>query len=220
MGNSVTYPDGTTLVSSALTVQQIGVVLQPISLGMLGLPIAADSSNVRLEWPTQGQPFVTSPTVDVCFLRCVTKDDPYDKIRDRFSWGPNGWGDGQFGREPFGGTLSGNPALTEQWTYTRVWQIHWCFYGPNSTDNARALRSGLFQDYFTNLLATSQLFPMCDFPQPVRAPELIDAQWWDRSDFECEMYEFITETIQRQTVVSVEVIVQNPAGVVADITIT
>lgn len=214
MGTTVTYPDGTQLVSTALSVDDIDTILQQVTLGMWGKAnpngtIPADSDLVRIGWPKQGQPFVDSPDIDVCFLRCTTKDDAYDKIRDKFSWGPNGWGDAQFGKQPYGGTLSGDPALTEQWTYTRVWEIHWCFYGPNAVDNTRLIRSGLYQDYFTDLLSIqANLFPMSEFEEAHRVPELIDGQWWERSDFKCEMYEFVSETINRQTIVEIPLIVQ------------
>lgn len=200
MGASRTYPDGSTLVSSALTIAQINAILQPLTQGMLGQTVDPASSLVRIEWPTQGAPF-QDVADDVCYLRCTPKDDPYNRIRDRFN------------------LVDDASHLTERWNYTRAWAIHWTFYGPNSTDNARALRSALYQDYFTGQLELSQLFPVSDFPEPVRAPELIDAQWFERADFEAEFYEFVTETIARQTVLSVETIVNNDAGVVADFTV-
>ena len=201
MGMPVTYPDGTTLTSSALTIAQIGAILQPLTLGMLGLPVIPTSSLVRLQWPTQGAPF-SDIGDDVCYLACVPKDDPYDRIRDRTN------------------ESAADPNLEEVWNYTRAWSIRWVFYGPNSTDYARALRSALYQDYFTDLLSLSNLFPVSDFPETVRAPELLDGQWIERVDFAAEMYEAITETILRQTVVSVENIIEGNAGQIADFTVT
>ena len=140
-------------------------------------------------------------TDDICYLSCVPTDDPYDRIRDRTN------------------LSAADPNLEEQWNYTRAWRIHWCFYGPNSTDRARALRSALYQDYFTEALAESFLFPVSDFPEVVRVPELVNAQWWERVDFDAEFYEGVVETINRQTVVSVEVVVQDSEGEIADITV-
>src|SRR5580700_9115845 len=181
MGNSTTYPDGSILLSDALTVQQIGAILQPLTLGMWGQSVVSTSGLVRLGWAIEGQPFVDFASTDVCFLTATLKDDPYDKIRDR--------------------TYAANtdPNVTETWNYTRVWEIKWCFYGPNAVDNTRLIRSGLFQDYFTDQLALMQLFPMSEFPESVRVPEQLNGQWFDRSDLKCEMYEFVTESIQRQT---------------------
>jgi hypothetical protein len=131
--------------------------------------------------------------------------DPYDLIRDRAC---------------IPVAESSPPVVTERWTYTRSWDIHWTLYGPNSTDNARAIKSALFMDYFTDALAGSQLFPVPDFPEPMRVPELIDAQWFDRSDFSIIAYEFVIETIIDQTVASVEVILNTEEGVAADFTVT
>lgn len=201
MGSSITYPDGYTLTSTALTLDQINTLLQPMTLAMMGQDVDPNSGLVRIEWPSEGAPFATR-NEDVCYLRCVPKDDPYNRIRDR-------------------STISfQNITLTEQWNYTRAWAVRWCFYGPNSLDFARVIRSSLYQDHFTQLLSQSQLFPVPDFPEVVRAPELKNGQWFERVDFEAEMYEFVTETINRQTVSSVEVIVETAAGKVADITVT
>lgn len=199
MGSSITYPDGSVLTSSALTLAQINALMQPLTQGMLGQAADPNSGLVRIDWPSEGAPFPRR-TEDICFLRCVPKDDPYNRIRDR------------------AGVPGTEPNLTEVWNYTRAWNIRWCFYGPNSLDFARAARSALYQDYFTIQLSLSQLFPVSDFPEPVRAPEKENGQWYERVDFEAEMYEFVTETINRQTVLTVEVIAENAAGVIADIT--
>lgn len=218
MANPIPYPDGSTLYSSALTDAELGGILQPLVLGMLGLTVSSKNDAVRIKWPEEGAPF-QKRTDDICYIGCLLKDDPYDKVRDVFNSPPLGWGDPTWGGEPWGGTGT-DTALTEQWTYTRVWEIKFCLYGPNSFDNARAIRSALYQDYFTNALANSNLFPMCEFSQVIRAPELINGQWWSRSDLSIEMYEFVNEAIERQTVKSVEVVLENPAGEIADFTVT
>jgi hypothetical protein len=221
LGQSVTYPDSSILTSSALTLQQINMVFQPLICGMLGVPSPQDTSLVRVMYPTQGAPFIDGPGDDVCFFRCMPREDPYTRIRDRFNWGPQGWGDNLFGLEPYGGALNGNPALTEQWNYTNAWAVHFTLYGPNSYDRARAIRSAFYQDYFTNLLAQSNLFPVSDFPEPIRVPEENgNGQWFERVDMEFEVYEFVTETIARQTVVSEEVILETDTSgttLIADI---
>lgn len=202
MGASVTYPDGSTLVSSALTIAQINALMVPLTLSALGFASTAvdpNSGQVRIKWPTLGAPF-PKVTEDVCFLACVPKDDPYNRIRDRANLpGPSG-------------------ELIEQWNYTRAWSIRFCHYGPNSTDFARAVRSAMYQDYFTTLLGQSNLFPVSDFPEVVRVPEEKNGQWYERADLEIEMYEEVIETIDRQVVLSVEVIGETPTGKIFDVT--
>ena len=201
MGQSFTYPDGSSLASTALTVQQMGTVMQNVIAAMLGITDPASSSLVRVSWPTQGAPF-QDVSDDICYVRATPKDVPYDKIRKRHNWdlsqlgygqGPYGMfpygGSGGYGQVPYGEAPYGEAPmfLVEQWTYTRAWQIHLVLYGPNSTDRARAIRSALYQDFFTEALSNYELFPVSDFPQATRTPELIDGQWLDRADFTFEM---------------------------------
>lgn len=217
MGAPTTYPDGSVLVSSALTLADVNAIWQPLVLQMLGLADSATDAPVRIEYPTQGAPFQNAAE-DVVYLSAMVKDDPYDKIRDEYNWIPEGFGQGQAGKQPFGGTTD-DPTISIQTNFTRVWNMRFCFYGPNSLDRARILRSGLYQPIFTNALAISQLFPVSEFKQPIRAPELLNAQWYERVDFDFDVYEFVTETITRQTVESVEVVVLDPSGEIADITV-
>lgn len=192
---TTTYPNGQSLQSSALTVSQINILLQALTCGMVGVN-PPDPSQVRVDWPTEGQPVTDSPVEDVCYLRAVIEDDPYDKLRDQVSSG--------------GSLLPPSPTpVTYTWTYTRVWSVSWIFYGPNSLDRATALRSALFMDYFADQLSLSNLFPNPDNQAPTRVPENLNAQWWERSDFSCQMNEFVTETITVPAVVSVPVTVQS-----------
>lgn len=201
MGQTISYPDGTELTSSALTLAQINTLMVPIALGMLGQNSTAVDPNsglVRIEYPTMGAPFAKA-SEDICYVRCSPKEDPYDRIRDRVN-SPNN-----------------SSSLEEQWSYTRAWAVHFTHYGPNSLDLARAIRSGLYQDYFTQALAQSNLFPVSDIAEVVRVPENINGQWFERADLEVEMYEAVTETILRQTVVSAEVIGRIPAAQIFDV---
>src|SRR5271157_5815598 len=203
MGASFTYPDGSVLTSTALTLAQMNAMLQPLVCGMIGIMNPDSTQLVLIQYPTQGAPF-QDVRDDILYINCRPKDDPYDRIRDRANL-----------------PVPGNPILIEeQWNYTRVWAVHFCLYGPNSLDRARAVRSAMYQDYYCEQLAASQLFPVPDAPPPVRVPEELNAQWFERCDFEVEMYEFVTETITRQTVKSVEVIVEQPSGVVADFSVS
>jgi hypothetical protein len=410
MGTLTTWPNSQTLTSSALTVPQINTIIQQLTLGMLGLPQVPNSAAVRIDWPTTGAPFVSTPQDSVCFVSCVPMEDEYDKVRDmlfvRPCWGqgspktiiqanngtiaynttqqlqiakPVTQGDalicfavmsgaglisladnvggawvsmGSFGGNPFqawysldspGGTVtlqfSGlsalgvssaaifvceagrvmtqgafdgvatfsnassslplttgspddlvvalgigvaptasaagfgmklidlaafpngpdietilteyqettvpgtyastiivpdaasvqmvcaaafrqNPALVPRTSnYTRVWRIGWSFYGPQSVDQARVLKSALFEDYFCGQLALSQLFPVSDYPEAVRLPEFIVGQWFERVDLYAEMYEFVTEQSGVPAVSNVEVQVQDQSGRESDFTV-
>ena len=194
------YPDGSVLTSSALTLDAINTILQQLTLGMVGQPVTPDNDFVRIAWQTEGAPF-NEVDEDRIYLKCVFDPvDPYSKSRDRVN------------------LVNDETTITEQWNYTRVWHIKWVCYGPNSADLARAIWTAMFQDYFTNALEGSQLFPVSDFDEPQRAPELMNGQWMDRCDFKADMYECVTETISRQTAISVETILEDASGVLADFT--
>lgn len=200
MSTSTVYPNGQVLVSSAITPVNFNLLMQTLTCGMLGIN-PPDVSQIRIDWPTEGQPFVKSPAIDVCFLAIVPENVDYHLVRDR--------------------TFTGVGPVTEEWSYTRGWRVSWTFYGPSSTDRARMVNSALFMDYFNDQLSLANLYPVLDPPQPTRTPEQFNAQWWERSDFHVIMYEAVTESIQDQAVVSVELIVNaNNVGQVVDITIT
>lgn len=198
---NTTYPNGQTLTSTALTVSQINQTIQSLTCGMLGInPV--DPAQVRVDWQAQGQPDVALPSQDICYISCVTHDVEYSRVRDHTYAG------------------AAPSPVTETWVYTRGWRIEWALYGPNSFDRARQVHSALFQDYFNEQLALSNLYPVLDPAEPVRLPELHNAQWYDASRFHCVFYEQVTETIQTSSVTSVEVKVYDgsPSDPVVDVT--
>lgn len=202
MPTVTTYPNGQVLTSSALTIPQINIIIQILTCGMLGI-IPVDPAQVRVDWQAQGQPDVALPTQDSCYISCVTQDVEYSRVRD-YTWtGP-----------------SANPVLGT-WIYTRGWRIEWVAYGPNSFDRARQIHSALFMDYFNEQLELNNLYPVPDPPEPVRLPELHNAQWYDASRFHCIFYEKVTETIQTPSVSSVEIKVYDgsPDDPIFDLTV-
>ncbi len=197
---SITYPNGQVLVSSALTVPQINVIMQNLTCGMLGIN-PPDYSKVRIDWPTEGQPFVGLPNNDVCFISCVPQDVEYSKVRDR--------------------TFSGTGPVTETWVYTKGWRIAFTLYGPNCQDRARALHSAMFMDWVNDTLSLSNIYPVSDYPEITRIPESWNAQWWERADFYFTAYEQVTETIDDGAVTSVQIqTFADDLGQIADITAT
>jgi hypothetical protein len=195
------YPNGQTATSTALSPQALNTLLQTLTCQMLGINPATDTlayAKVRLEWPTAGQP-AWGVTDDVCFLKCVEEDDPYNRIRDR-----------QFG--PQNGLYSATDS------YTRVWRVSWCLYGPTSFDNARLIKSSLFAaDFAHDTLAGSNLYLVTDLPATRRAPEKFQNQWWDRSDVDVRINEFITETLTVNSVASAQVLVYDATGEVENL---
>jgi hypothetical protein len=197
MPTTMPYPNGQALVSSALTQQQMNVLMQSLTCGMLGLPLPSTTkpsgyAAVRIDWPVEGQPFVPTPQTDGCFLACVTEDNPYTRVRNR--------------------TFTGVGPIVENWTYTRGWRVSWTLYGPNCVDRARQIHSAVvFMDYFADALSLSNLFVVTDPAEPTYLPENFNAQWWPRADFAVNMYENVTETISDGVATSVDVLVYEDA---------
>lgn len=196
MGNAVTYPTGETLTTSAMTPEEMSELWQGITCTLTGR--AFDPSFVRIAWQTQGQPSSQLPGVDVCYLSCVPEDVDYSRIRD-------------YVPQPGTGTTEGI------WLYTKGWRTSWIFYGPNATANAQLVWSGMFQEWTSNYLSLSNLYPIPDFRTPQRVPELINGQWWERCDFDVVSYEQVTEVLTTQAASSVEVKVYSGGEQVADI---
>lgn len=200
MGVSVTYPSGQTLTSTALSTQAMNVLMQAQTCGMLGI-VPVDVAKVRVDWQPIGQPDVKRPSDDICYVACVPEDVEYSRVRDRTF--------------ASGGTF----VAAETWVYTRGWRVEWDLYGPASVDRARQIQSGLFQDYFNAQFEAQKLYPVLDLREPVRSPEMHNAQWYDHASLHCVFYEQITETIQSPAVRSVEIKVFDSDGQVADITV-
>jgi len=203
MPTSTTYPNGQTLVSSALTQQNIDKLMQTLTCGMLGIN-PPNYALVKVDWPTAGQPFTQTPSQNCCYLACVTSDSAYSRVRDLCN------------------SSSTATSVTEEWTYTRNWRVSWTFYGPSATDCARQVHSATFMDYFNDQLNTCNLYPVEDPPEPTRVPETFNAQWWDRSDFHIDMYEQVTETITTGVATSVEIKLYDgaPDDPIADVVVS
>jgi hypothetical protein len=185
-----------------LTPSSLGVILQPLVCQMLGIDVSTDPlaySKVRLGWQTLGQPG-WGVSDDVCTIQATEEDDKYNRIRDLEY------------------TAASSTSFTKTFIYTRVWRVAFSFYGPTGFDNARTLKSALLStDAIRYALAASALYVVSDMPATVRAPELFQGQWWERSDFSVRMNEQVTETQTVSAIASVEVLTYTVAGLEADV---
>lgn len=185
-----------------LTPFAIQSILQATTLAALGLSPTAYSS-VRVGWPTQGQPY-GDIGADTVYLVAIEEDNPYNRSRDVQT------------------TPNDSQTVLLVTTYTRVWRINWTLIGPNSFDNARILRSAMFQQAIHDELASSQLYLVTDIASPQRVPEYFQSEWWERTDFSVLLNELVTETLVANSVESAEVIVVDVTSPppLADITVT
>jgi hypothetical protein len=161
-----------------------------------------DYSLVRIGWMRTGQPMQNSHE-DVIYVRAIQADNQYDRIRD---------------------TLVSDydeDNILQTTTYTRVWEIFWTLYGPNSFDRARLVHSGLMSDQGSHdVLALSNVYAVTDIMPPRRVPEQRDGQWWERSDFSMMYNEQVTEYRIVPSVKSVEILIETQRGQASDFTVT
>ena len=79
------YPDGTSLVSSSQTPDQIQIAFQHVIAEILGYAPDTDPATayyfVRVGWQQEGQP-AWKITEDVCTIHATLQDDPYARVRD------------------------------------------------------------------------------------------------------------------------------------------
>lgn len=205
MMGSYPVPNVGIMTSTGLTAAQMAVIWQNLVLQCLGIapsgptdPVAY--SQVRIDWPTPGQP-AWPITSDVAFIRAVEVPDDYNYAHEV--------------QQP----VSNAPTYPENTVYTREWEIGFIFYGPNSCDHARQVKACLFQEFIHDILEASNLYIDTMVGTPRRSPELFQNQWWERSGFSVRMNEMVTDTLTKQNVESVEVIVNTFNGVSSDVTI-
>ncbi len=191
------------LAALPLTTQQFESVVQALTCSMLGLgaPTAGSASAkaVRVDWQQTGQP-AQQIGEDVAYLKCLTVDDQYNRVRDR----------------SVVNLSNGADELTQ---YTRVWEVTWEIVGPNSFDHARRIRSALFWGEIRYQFSLSNLYLVPDLREPQRVPEIRDGQWWPRTDFSARFNEFVTEQYITGTAASVEVITEVASGIISDVVI-
>jgi hypothetical protein len=154
----------------------------------------------RCEWQQQGQP-AHKITEDVVYVRAIEVDDRYN--RERYVNYLENQGQDE----------------NEVTNYTRVWEVMWEVWGPNSFDNARQIRSQLFKQAIHDLFMQANLYFVPNPAAPVRLPDYFANQWWERVDFTARFNEFVTETDAQSMALSAEIIVEDSNGVIADITV-
>lgn len=190
------------MVSSALTLPQLNVIWQKLVQQCLGIDPATDdlaNARVRIDFAGDGQP-AWRINEDIAFVQVVEEPDSYNEIHNEdYDQGDD---------------------LTETAStiiYTRVHRVSIDFWGPNSWDRARQVKSCMFLDFVHDTLSTSNLYLITEFATPRRAPENYVGQWWERVYFSVRMNEQVTETMSVPTMSTLEVIIETKDGIVADI---
>ena len=203
--SSFPVPNVGTMTSSGLTQEQVSIIWQNLVLQCLGIAPSGPTdsaaySQVRIDWPTPGQP-AWPITQDVAFIRATEAPDRYNTAHEIQTVSQIG------------------TTYPETTIYTRVWELSFIFYGPNSFDRARQIKACLYQDFVHDALAASNLYLNTVIGTPRRAPELFQNQWWERTDYTAQMNEQVTDTLTKQAAQSVEVRLQSALGIISDVVV-
>lgn len=182
MSNVVTtWPNGQVLTSSALTPDSIATIFQNLTLNIMGTATPKTPTDpayqlVRIMWQPQGQPAMTA-TQNIVFIGARLKaEHSYGQVRD----------------VQYSGDLQADIV------YTRVWEVQWSIYGPNSFDTARLIKDALVSaDWTRGILSASNLYLVPTDMSPAYLPEAspVHGQWWKRTDYTVLFNEQVNESI-------------------------
>lgn len=172
------------MADTALTLPAIEDIFWDCTVKNLGLDPAAKASQkrIRIGYPTEGAP-AWKREESVGFILVSFANDPITQQVEM--------------------SYKQTSATTAEHvsSYTRVIQVAWTFYGPNSYDDADKIRAGLHR----NPLLFSPLHLVTDVPAPYRLPELFGGQWWERSTLTARFNEKVVRSSNVSYIESAEV---------------
>lgn len=196
-------PTPTDLTDIFLSDSELGTLFQSTTWSVLELDPAdlASSYAVRLAWPTMGAPS-WKHTETVTFLRITEIDNPINKQRDtRYA-------------------AYSDEYLNQLTETSRVLNVTWVTYGPDSGLWVQKIRERLFYQEFHDLLRAEQVFAVPDVRAPQRIPELFQGQWWERWDLTITCNEFVRRNWLLRNLESAPVTIKREppaADIVADV---
>ena len=193
------------MADTILSVAEINTLFQKITALVIGYDYDNDPDTVgaavRISWPTEGMPAFKVDD-DVTFIRAIERDSEYNRQRNMNMSDLPEWN------------------LNMETDYTRVIEINWVFYGPNSFATAQAVRDNIFYPETQYLLNSNNLYLIPNITAPIRAPELFMSRWWERTDLTMLFNELIVRNVTIHAIKSVEVIEEDSKGIQADVEIS
>ena len=195
--------------NTILSLGELNAIFQDLTVSMLGRGTPAGPTDplyrmVRIAWPTEGQPGF-GIAEDVTFVSWRERYHVYNQIREsqisQFTDSP-GW------------------TLNRAVHYTRMIDVRWVIYGPNSYANSQLIRDGLFSPEGRAGLKAQNLYLTGAIPTPNRAPELFEGQWWERVDMNAMFNELVILNYAVPSIKTVDVMLQTDTGITETISIT
>lgn len=144
---------------NVLSRDQFEQLIRNATLAISGL----NGKYVRFNYASQGQPGFKQ-TDNVIFITINYLDSSIDKQQD-VVFKPDT-----------------NAQVTQQVKYTRVIEVMWSFYGPDSFDQADALKIAILNRANRAALTAAKVYPVPSIAAPRRVPYVVGDQWWERAD--------------------------------------
>ena len=183
-----------------LTQEQIEDAFWRATIMTLGLDPEAEAtqSRVRISWP-KGDAGNSDWKRDenVIFLRITPTYDDYTIQKDITH---------AYDRE--------NDVLREVVTYHRCFSIQWVCYGPESGEDADAIRIGILRSEIKRYLRQSGIGIKPDIREPVRMPEPDESgDWWERHDLTAECYILFSREYEEGMIETVPVTISDDEAI-------
>lgn len=179
-----------------LTKEQIEDAFWRATIMTLGLDPEAEAtqSRVRISWP-KGDTGNSDWKRDenVIFLRITPAHDDYTIQKDITH---------AYDRE--------SDTLREVVTYHRCFSIQWVCFGPQSGEDADAIRIGILRSEIKRYLQQSGIGIKPDIREPARMPELDESgDWWERNDLTAQCYILFTRDYEETAIEHVPVTISD-----------
>lgn len=189
-----------------LTLTEFEDLMQSVFCSILGWESDELKNNVRISWPEEGQP-AWGITDNLVFLRCYEQDSSINKERehtDEYQVSPD-----EFARDT---------------KYSVLMAVDVIIYGPNSFENSRKIRDGIFTEEIKLILKQNDIYLLPKESQitPKRADEYFEGRWWRRTDMGLRFNErmIVSTTIPSINSIDVEVYEGEGGNKIADVNVS
>ena len=148
---------------------------------VFGLTDADAERFIRYSWPTPdgSVKFDGDPTVDVCYVRYT-----YNALESE------GYVNDSVSEVT---TQSGTVGVERMDTHRGI-RAALIFYGPHSPEYATRVRVGMNRSDVSAILATADMSYVSNRQMPVSMDELIDGNWFSRTDVSIDFYQLVVYT--------------------------
>ena len=148
---------------------------------ILGLSEAQANKMIRFSWPsdTGSERFTATPTTNVCYIRFTASQLSSE---------------GYVNQNYMAVTANGETVYVERMDTHRGLRAQLIFYGPNSMEYATRVRVGMNRAESAEILRKADMSYVPNRQMPVSMDELIDGNWFSRTDVSLDYYQLIVYT--------------------------